>query len=109
MKQKHLSLDERETIEDMLKETYNLTQIGNEIGIHRNTISKEILNHRFKKDAVQYNSHFANCIKTEICENAGSKQCKNTCKNYIEKECIILKRPPYVCNGCDSLHSQCSS
>lgn len=100
MKQKHLSLDERETIEEMLKNNFNLTQIGEKIGKHRTTISKEILNHRFKKDYFQYNSYFANCIHTDNCENAGTKWCKHSCKNYKEKECILLDNPPYVCNGC---------
>ena len=100
MKQKHLSLDEREDIEDMLKKNFNLTQIGEKIGKHRTTISKEILNHRFKKDYVQYNSYFANCIHVKNCENAGTKICKNSCKNYKEKDCILLSNPPYVCNGC---------
>ena len=100
MKQKHLSLDEREIIEDMLKENCNLSQIGDKIGKHRTTISKEILNHRFKKDYIQYNTYFANCIFTDSCENAGTKFCKSSCKNYKEKECLLLKKPPYVCNGC---------
>ena len=101
MKQKHLSFEERETIEDLLKEKLNLTQIAENIGKHRTTISKEILNHRFKKEAIQYNSYFANCIKIDICQRAGTKFCKNTCKDYIEKQCNVLKRPPYVCNGCN--------
>ena len=100
MKQKHLSLDEREIIEDMLKENSNLSQIGDKIGKHRTTISKEILNHRFKKDYIQYNTYFANCIFTDNCENAGTKFCNSSCKNYKEKDCILLSHPPYVCNGC---------
>lgn len=100
MKQKHLTLEEREIIEDMIKEGYNLTQIGEKIKKHRTTISKEILNHRFKKEAVQYNSTFANCIYTEECSNAGSKLCKKSCPNFKEKECLNLFKPPYVCNSC---------
>ena len=84
----------------MLKEKFNLTQIGEKIGKHRTTISKEILNHRFKKDYVQYNTYYANCINIDTCENAGTKWCKSTCKDYKEKECLLLNHPPYVCNGC---------
>ena len=100
MKQKHLTIDDREKIEEMLKEGLSFTDIGNEINKHRTTISKEILNHRFKKEHIQYCSSFANCIDVEICENAGSKYCNKSCKDFKEKECIISKRPPYVCNGC---------
>lgn len=106
MKHKHLTLEEREIIEDLLKKNFNLTEIGNAIGKHRTTISKEILNHRFVKEYIQYCSSFANCIKTEYCENAGSKLCKKTCKNFIERKCTILENPPYVCNGC-SKKSHC--
>lgn len=100
MKQKHLTLEEREFIEDKLKENWNFTEIGKEINKHRTTISKEILNHRFKKESVQYNSTFANCIHVNTCENAGSKVCKKTCINFKEKVCILLDSAPYVCNGC---------
>lgn len=101
MKQKHLTLEERETIEDLLKDNFNFTQIGEKTGKHRTTISKEILNHRFKKNSVQYNSYFANCVYSETCENNGYKGCNQLCKNFIEKECPILKTSPYVCNGCN--------
>ena len=101
MKQKHLTLEEREYIEDMLKDNFNFTQIGEKIGKHRTTISKEILNHRFKKESVQYNSYFANCIHSDTCENHGYKSCNKSCKNFVEKECPILKVSPYVCNGCN--------
>lgn len=101
MKQKHLTLEERETIEDLLKDNFNFTQIGEKIGKHRTTISKEILNHRFKKESIQYNSYFANCIYSGTCENNGYKGCNKLCKNFIEKECPILKTSPYVCNGCN--------
>ena len=100
MKQKHLTLEEREFIEDKLKENWNFTSIGKELSKHRTTISKEILNHRFQKESVQYNSSFANCIHTDTCENAGSKFCKKSCSKFKEKTCSLLEKPPYVCNGC---------
>ena len=90
----------------MLKEKFNLTQIGEKIGKHRTTISKAILNHCFKKDYIQYNTYFANCVNVDTCENAGTKWCKHSCKNYKEKECVLLNTPPYVCNGC-SKKSRC--
>lgn len=100
MKQKHLTLEEREFIEEKLKENWNLTEIGKEINKHRTTISKEILNHRFKKEYVQYNTTFANCVCTDICKDAGSKICKRTCVDFEEKKCSLLDSAPYVCNGC---------
>lgn len=78
MKQKHLTLEERETIEDMLKNNFNLTEIGKTIGKHRTTISKEILNHRFEKESIQYGTTFANCTNINICQFAGCKSCKKS-------------------------------
>ena len=101
MKQKHLTLEEREIIEDMLKENINFTEIGKAIGKHRTTISKEILNHRIKNQYKQFNSSFANCELTYNCVNAGSKQCKNSCPSFKEKYCPNLTKAPYVCNACD--------
>lgn len=100
MKQKHLTIEEREFIEEKLKENWNFTEIGKEINKHRTTKSKEILNHRFKKEYVQYNTTFANCVCTDICKDAGSKICKRTCANFEEKKCSLLDSAPYVCNGC---------
>lgn len=100
MKQKHLTLEEREFIEDKLKENWNFTEIGKKINKHRTTISKEILNHRFRKESVQYNSSFANCIYIDTCKNAGSKFCKKKCANFEEKKCNLLDSAPYVCNAC---------
>lgn len=84
----------------MLKNNFNLTEIGKTIGKHRTTISKEILNHRFEKESIQYGTTFANCTNINICQFAGCKSCKKSCKNFIEKKCQILDKTPYVCNGC---------
>lgn len=100
MKQKHLTLEEREIIEDMLKNNFNFTEIGKVIGKHRTTISKEILNHRFEKEAIQYGTTFANCTNINNCQFAGCKSCNKSCKNFIERKCEILDKAPYVCNGC---------
>ena len=77
MKQKHLTIDDREKIEEMLKSNSNFTDIGNEINKHRTTISKEILNHRFKKEHIQYGTSFANCVDIEICEKGETGICDN--------------------------------
>lgn len=58
------------------------------------------MNHRFKKEYVQYNTTFANCVCTDICKDTGSKICKRTCVNFEEKKCSLLDSAPYVCNGC---------
>ena len=100
MKKKHRTIEKREFKEDKIKKNWNIKWIGKELNKHRTTISKEILNHRFQKESVQYNSTFANCIYTDTCKNAGSKFCKKSCSRFKEKTCSLLEKPPYVCNGC---------
>ena len=99
MKQKHLTLNERETIEEMLKNNFNLTEIGKAIGKHRTTISKEILNHRFEKKSIQYGTTFANCTNINNCQFAGCKSCNKSCKNFTERKCELLNKAPYVCKA----------
>jgi IS30 family transposase len=72
IKYKHLSFEDRCTIQEYLNYNYNFTQIANRIGKNRRTISKEIYKHRFKRNNTKPGS----------------------------KNCYIFDKPPYVCNGC---------
>ena len=56
-KYKHLSFEDRCTIQEFLNHGYNFTQIANRLGKDRTTISKEILNHRIKNQYKQFNTH----------------------------------------------------
>lgn len=71
-KYKHLSFEDRCTIEEFLNNNYNFTQIGNRIGKDRTTISDEVKKHRFLRTT-------------------------NNCNN---QPCCFENKPPYVCNGC---------
>ena len=71
-KYKHLSFEDRCTIEEFLNYGYNFSQIANRIGKDRTTISNEIRKHRFLREAIYNNS----------------------------KPCCFESKPPYVCNGC---------
>ena len=46
-KYKHLSFEDRCTIEDFLNNNYNFTKIANRIGKDRTTVAHEIKKHRF--------------------------------------------------------------
>lgn len=76
IKYKHLSFEDRCTIEEFLNFNYNFTKIGNRLGKDRTTISHEVRNHRYIKS----NS------------NNGSP-------------CCFENKPPYVCNGCPKITS----
>ena len=71
-KYKHLSFEDRCTIQEYLNYGYNFTQIANRIGKNRRTISKEVFKHRFMRSQTKQNS----------------------------KNCYIFDKPPYVCNSC---------
>ena len=73
-KYKHLSFEDRCTIEQFLNNNFNFTHIGNRLSKDRTTISDEVRKHRFLKgDLVN------------------------------DKPCCFENKPPYVCNGCKKL------
>lgn len=80
MKNKHLTLDNRLTIQAMLTQGCTFTEIASALGKHPSTISKEILKHI----TIPTNSY-------TIFDEQG---------NILNEECPLTKRPPYVCNGC---------
>lgn len=94
-KYKHLSKEERDIIEMMLKNNNSLTNIAFTIGRDKTTIAKEIKNHRKIKypDGVTKNL----CINRSKCKEfhcTSSKEC-------FDMICPLLKKSPYVCNGCE--------
>ena len=76
-KHKHLSFEDRCTIEEYLNYGYNFTQIANRIGKDRTTISDEIKKHRFLRENLNQNSN----------------------------SCCFESKPPYVCNACKKKNS----
>ena len=76
-KYKHLSFEDRCTIEEFLNYGYNFSQIANRIGKDRTTISDEIRKHRFLRERL----------------------------NKDSKPCCFESKPPYVCNGCKKKNS----
>lgn len=84
MKNKHLSYEERHTIEDMLVKGYCISQIAVHLQRNITTISKEIRAHRFSR----------NTTVTRFVNN-----------DLKELHCTSLEKPPYVCNGCKKKRS----
>lgn len=76
-KYKHLSFEDRCTIQEFLNYGYNFTQIANRLHKDRTTISKEVFKNRF--------------LRT-----------KRTNKDI---SCPHTLKPPYVCNGCPNINS----
>lgn len=114
-KSKHLSLSDRTTIQSGLNQNKSFRQIAVEVNKDPTTISKEIRNHlqRIRSGAygrphnscmhqftcdVQGVCHKPGCTK-ELCRRCAS--CNTHCSKYVEENCLLRSKPPYVCNGCN--------
>lgn len=115
---KHLTLDERTTIESMLKHKTSFKEIGRFLDKDPSTISKEIRAHLLAKRSGYKHINFNACTHRFSCENSRIcspchaqrryKLCKNCsmcntfCKDFLRQLCRKLDKPPYVCNACQS-------
>lgn len=115
MKQKHLTLEERNTIELRLKERVIFKGIARELCKDPTTIAKEVKSHiQFKQNGCYgkpFNDCFfrKNCGVRHLCDNHRCKRfcsgcyshpCSTLCPDYHQEICLRLSKPPYVCNGC---------
>ena len=103
---KHLSLDERFNIENSLCKRLSFKEIGRNISKDCTTISREIRNHYIIKNTGAIGRQFNNCIFRNNCPNRKNCNLCN-CSEFKEEKCILLDKPPYVCNGC-KLKNQCT-
>ena len=93
-KYSHLTRDERQIIETMLKNSSNIVSIAETLGRDTTTISKEIKKHR-KVKLPAYDKNL--CINRNICKKIN---CTKDMKCYNDM-CPLLKKSLYVCNGCE--------
>lgn len=115
MKSKHLSYDDRLTIEKGLKEGCSFREIASRTGKSLSTVSREIKLHRYPKERNMFNNpnicrHRRDCNKAERCNGKGCNRnrcakctvCNNHCNYFEEIVCMKLQRAPLVCNGCQT-------
>ena len=118
-KNKHLTLELRNRIEQGLNKGLSFKAIGSDIEKDCTTVSKEIKNHRVFEKSGGYGRHFNDCSHRLSCQqrdvcyncsrNARTKcsacaQCISVCPRYAKETCNRLLKPPYVCNGCPDRH-----
>ena len=115
---KHLSLEERITIEHGLKQGFSFKRIARSIGRSTTTITREILKNSCAKQSGAFGSPFNdcenrfNCTLKLLCDKqdcrrkkcAGCKLCASQCPFYSKQSCPLLKEVPYTCNGCKQKH-----
>ena len=122
--QKHLTAEQRSSIQDMLSRKLSFTEIGATLDKDPSTISKEIRSHlTFLKTGyrfVKFNAclHRSTCNKLHVCATckpdrhykkcSNCPACNSNCKDFVEVICPKLLKPPYVCNGCSGRHSDCT-
>lgn len=97
---KHLSFDDRLTIENNLSLSKSFKYIGRLLDKDCTTISKEIRNHYKVMNTGSVGRRFNNCLYRRTCPNRGKNCNISNCINFQEEKCSLLNKPPYVCNGC---------
>ena len=109
---KHLSLENRAVIENMLNMGESVSQIARCLERPVSTITREIKGHmtivpRKGNDCDNYH----NCRHKHICGDkdcyAQCRQCSHCtkyCQNYKQHQCALKTSSPYVCNSCTSKH-----
>lgn len=115
--QKHMTMDDRITIEKGLDSVQSLRSIAAQLGKDPSTIAKEIKKHRTLHEHNRFNEPknkcdlFASCRKKNIC-GIYAPVCKRMCRlcNHCNSHCPDFKprsyhcdkldKAPYVCNGC---------
>ncbi len=112
-KHAHLTLSDRITIEACLKERMTFSQIGYELGKDPTTIAKEVKGHFTTRQSSLYKpcARYSKCTHHgDICEKcmfkwgASCKKCNDCykhCPDFLKESCPKLRKPPYVCNGCE--------
>jgi len=123
---KHLTLDDRISIQKALKEGHSFVDIASLIGKDPSTVSKEVKAHLTKKETGTRSRGFNPCVhrnkcnKTELCKEecipegmpwryerycVMCSKCNKFCPDFIEESCKMLMKPPHVCNACHSIRS----
>lgn len=111
---KHLSLSDRITIEQLLNESKTFTDIADAVKKSSTAISMEVRKHKFEKkrnNGLRTNDciyrkgcTIRNLCPDKKCDCLCTSQlrclCTKHCEHYEPIVCDKLKKPPYVCNGC---------
>lgn len=116
----HLSIEERNTINNMLIQNSSLSAIAKALDRDISTIRHEIIKHRQSSKWVSPGRVFNNCELRIHCQYRGFCQkchkvstdkpcgkcssCNSMCDHYVASTCTRRDKKPYCCNGCPSLH-----
>ena len=112
--QKHMSLEDRNYIEQALGKGMTFNEIAKFLRKNPTTISKEVKKHRVCKPRNSYGSG-NDCISKQHCtikhscgnvrcykRCASCSLCRDHCMIYIREGCKDINKAPFVCNGCET-------
>jgi IS30 family transposase len=113
---KNLNLEDRNYIEQCLKEGLRFNETAKLLGRNPKTISREVKSHRTAKTKdhklrKSKCAYLKTCSITNLCSNKYCRKdipcakcklrtCSQYCDRYVPGTCPKLLKPPYVCNGC---------
>ena len=115
---KKLTLNDRVFIQTSLESNISFTSIAKQLNVSVSTISREIKGHIVIKNTYGYGGSKNRCINRKTCDKSGicrgckvscakkkcsscrKVPCNTVCKDYLEDNCNLLLKSPYVCNGC---------
>ena len=116
MEKKHLTLQDRQSIEQMLNAKKNFVEIALALDKNKSTISREVRAHAERIRIGSYGQNYNSCKyrlicqKTFVCGTCNSPRkfklcrrcavCNLRCPDFEKEECSRHTKPPYVCNGC---------
>ena len=123
--QKHLTLNDRLRIEDLLNCEASFKDIARFLCKDPTTISKEVKKYRLSdyRPTKGYFSnernhcvHRFNCSRVNVCNKiilcgvkcSSCPTCNSTCKDFKIERCTRLDKAPYVCNGCQKPRHKCT-
>ena len=115
--QKHMTLDDRISIEKGLDQHLSLRSIALQLGKNPTTISKEIKKHRSFQEHNRFNEPANKCALAKDCKKKNicgtyapvckrmcrsCNHCNSHCEDFIPRSyhCSLLDKAPFVCNGC---------
>lgn len=123
-KNKHMTLEDRTTIQTELDKGTSFKEIGLILDKDCTTISKEVRKHIHKEKNGAMGKSFNDCLLNvkrqctvrSLCSKCSSLsnrpcwscgKCTEFCISYIPCSCPRLQSPPYVCNACKD-RSKCT-
>lgn len=106
MKHKHLTLEDRKSIQEGIENGLSKTEIARRIFKDPTTVSKEILRHRTFKPRNRFNRPVI-CSRLKTCKLKKGNSCSARCPDFKPQGCVRRDRRIGACNHCEKV-SQCN-